>query len=105
MSKSLKGALNLTKLGKLFKDKHSSFWKSRTGDDWVNIEVYFKPDQFGNDASLSITPSKKAKESGEKLAFIGNVKWHERSENADIPPNTPFTDGDSRASTKDDNPF
>ncbi len=108
MAKSLTGSINLTKLSKLFKAGHSSFWKSRVGDDWANIEVYIKdqPDQYGNHASVSITPSKKAKESGEQLAFIGNVKWYERSTDPGLAPNVPFTDGDSRASTKDDDhPF
>lgn len=114
MPKSLYGSINLTHLLELYKMKHSAFYKAENGNIYVNVDVYIKdePDRFKHNASVSIYPSKDAKEKGETRAFIGNLKWSTKSQitgdELDLPPapNAPFTDGDSHASTtKDETPF
>lgn len=86
-------------LNKIDKEKH--LYKGQKGlyldlDVWVNDE----PDQYGNDASVSINQSKEQREAGEKKVYVGNGKKLFGWPKSEAPDNPMTTDAES-----DDVPF
>ena len=70
MSKLLNLSINLSKIDK------SKIIEGKTGNKYLDIDVWINddPDQYGNDASVSIRQSKDEREAKERKTYIGNGK-------------------------------
>lgn len=66
---------------------------------WVNDE----PDKYGNDASIQISQSKEDRESGQKSAYIGNLKSN--NQNSQSQQTKDLSQVASPAGEEDDLPF
>ena len=119
MSKLYIGSICLSSLIEAAKSKHSSITKSLKNDKvYVNVALWLndKPDQYGNDMSISLN-SKKDKAEAEGKMYVGNAKAqvysNAPSDNdlpgddwADgVPRSKPAGDAKTRVELSDDMPF
>lgn len=89
MSKLLYGSICLSDLVEMGKTGHSAFKKGSNGKIYIDVNVWIndEKDQYGNDASIVLNPSK---ESGHLKKYIGNFKYSEvkgsvQANESDIP--------------------
>jgi hypothetical protein len=75
MNQSFYGSIDITRLLKELKTKHSGFYKGNNGHIYANTQVWLNetPDKFGNVLSVKINPSKEKKDI-EKAFYLGNCK-------------------------------
>ena len=102
-NKLFNGSICITDLMDAFKQKHSSFVKSKNGKIYgkiyVNISVWVnsEKDDFGNQVAIKLG---KKKDSNDPTPYIGNAKPVERHE----PPPPSETDIQEMSETFDDAP-
>jgi hypothetical protein len=72
------GSLDVTKLLKELKSKHSGFVKGSNGNIYANIKIWRndEPDRYGNLLSIMLS-SKKERIEAEGKVYIGNCKESE----------------------------
>lgn len=76
MSKKMIGSICFSDLLEQAKKGHTAFTRADNGKIYANISLYIKdePDQFKNNASISIVPKV---DTNFTFEFIGNMKWVE----------------------------
>jgi hypothetical protein len=73
-SRKLYGSICISDLITELKKQHSSFSKAKNDKIYGNITVWIneKPDEYGNEASLQLTPKK---DTEDKNVYFGNMKF------------------------------
>lgn len=79
MAQSYFGSIDYDKLLENLKQGKLKTYKSDKGKRYININVYIKdePDQYGNNASISVPLKDEHKIEKEKRLYIGNLKKSE----------------------------
>lgn len=79
MPQSFYGSINYDKLLEALKEGKVKTFKTENGVRLVNVNIWIndKPDQYDNDASISLPLKEEFHEDKKKAVYVGNLKKHE----------------------------
>jgi len=104
MAKILSGGIDLTKIDKTKIATRTAEGKEfKNGGKFLNVQIFLRdePDQFGNNASISINQTEEERENKEPRIYLGNAKIVWEGDNTPISEREPQqAEGDT-----DDLPF